>query len=163
MWKDIDPYKGSYQVSNTGKVFSHKVGRLLKQQYSKKMYLNVTLTGPKSTKNTLKIHRLVAEAFIRNPNNKPQVNHIDGNKENNNSSNLEWVTNQENQDHAWAMGRDRVKGERQWASKLSEKSVVTIRAKYRTGKYTYLDLAKKYNVKMCTIADVITGKSWAHV
>lgn len=98
IWKDIEGF--DYQVSNFGRV-KGKHG-LLKPQFDHNYY-HVTLF--KKGKRFMKlIHRLVATAFIPNPNNKPQVNHIDGVKTNNNLSNLEWVTNGENQKHAFRIG-----------------------------------------------------------
>lgn len=101
IWKDIKDYEGLYQVSNLGRVKSIKRNIILKPGFTKKNYSYVILY--KSNIATSKrIHRLVAENFISNPYNKPQVNHKDGNKLNNCVSNLEWVTNSENQQHAFA-------------------------------------------------------------
>lgn len=95
IWKDISNYEGHYQVSNLGNVRSIKNNKiiLLKPYKNTKRYgyLEVYLRLPGSKK-TYKIHRLVAEAFIPNPDNLPQINHIDENKENNIVSNLEWCT-----------------------------------------------------------------------
>lgn len=104
-WKDIPGYENHYQVSDMGNVRSlnflgHKgVIHLLKQTKSYDGYLRVPLTL-NGTKRTLSTHILVAKAFIPNPEKKPQVNHIDGNKENNCVHNLEWVTGKENIQHA---------------------------------------------------------------
>ena len=76
--------------------------KILKQHFDKDKYLIITLNNKK--KKTFKVHRLVAEAFISNPQNKPCVNHIDGNKQNNNVNNLEWVTRSENLLHAYKKG-----------------------------------------------------------
>ena len=116
IWKDITEYKGLYQVSNLGNVKSlpkfinnspkseligyYSKEKILKPFKNPKGYQLVKLYKNKH-KCTKKIHRLVAEAFIPNKNNLPQVNHIDGNKMNNNVNNLEWCTNKENQIHAW--------------------------------------------------------------
>ena len=111
-WRDIEGYEGYYQVSNLGRIRSlnrlvngklgSKVfvkGIIRKPQISKKGYLTVILQ--KSHKHrTFQIHRLVASAFIPNPLNLPQVNHIDTNKENNLPENLEWITNDDNMAHA---------------------------------------------------------------
>ena len=111
-WKPIKGYEGLYEISNLGNVkslgrtdrFNKKWGcRIMKPTYVGKHYKMVRLCKDGKTKNK-KVHRLVAEAFIPNPDGKPQVNHIDGNKDNNIVSNLEWVTNSENQIHARANG-----------------------------------------------------------
>lgn len=90
VWKDIDGYEG-YQVSNLGRVRSFKNGkvRILKPSSDKCGYLIVNLCKNSSSK-SCRVHRLVAQAFIPNPNNLPQVNHKDENPSNNIVSNLEW-------------------------------------------------------------------------
>lgn len=87
IWKDIAGYEG-YQISNHGRVKSHyKTARILKPYLNTDGYLNIDIK-----KKQYKVHRLVAEAFIPNPENLPQVNHKDENKTNNNVTNLEWCT-----------------------------------------------------------------------
>ena len=100
-WKE---YKSSgYIVSNTGLV-KNKHGKLIKPVASKiYKYLSYHLSYSGIKKNVF-IHRLVAEVFIDNPEKKPQVNHKDGNKLNNNASNLEWVTQNENVQHMYDLG-----------------------------------------------------------
>ena len=98
IWKDIDDYP-NYQISNYGRVKSiprkRVKGKLLTPSRSNCGYLKIYLM--KDRKGYLvSIHRLVAKAFIPNPNNLPEVNHIDGNKENNCVDNLEWVTKKDN-------------------------------------------------------------------
>lgn len=88
-----------YEVSTWGRVFNTKTGNFLTPYHHHKGYLRVDLKNGMIRKH-FKVHRLVAEAFIPNPENKPQVNHIDGNPGNNSVTNLEWVTNQENCDKA---------------------------------------------------------------
>ena len=97
-WKDIKGYEGLYQVSNLGMVYSFKSNKYLKKLNNTGGYLRVQLCKHGKVTNQ-SIHRIVAEAFIPNPDNKPQVNHIDENKENNMVSNLEWVTAKENCNH----------------------------------------------------------------
>lgn len=107
-WKDIQGYEGQYQVSNLGRVKSlgnksnHK-GEILLRQSTVNGYKHVSLSN-NSLQQIHKVHRLVAVAFIDNPKNYPQVNHKDGNKQNNRVENLEWCNAQENALHAQRMG-----------------------------------------------------------
>lgn len=107
MWKAIEGTNGRYEISNTGKVRSnnylgHGTTKELKP-WANGGYkrVNMTIAGKKTNR---LVHRLVAEAFIPNPENKPEVNHQDGNKHNNRADNLEWSTRKENLDHADATG-----------------------------------------------------------
>lgn len=115
-WKQVKGYEKQYLVSNFGKVKSlqrlvnhPKKGkqivreRTLKQSKSRKGYMRVCLSKEGNHK-MFSVHRLVADAFINNKYNKPCINHIDGNKNNNIVDNLEWCTNEENQSHAWNNG-----------------------------------------------------------
>ena len=108
IWKDISGYEGLYQVSNCGRVkslnYNHtKTGKVLCEKHHKSNYVTVVLCKNGVNKNK-SIHTLVATAFIENPNNYPCVNHIDGNKRNNNVSNLEWCTHKQNIEHAIKTG-----------------------------------------------------------
>ena len=99
-WRDIKGYEGLYQVSNRGKVRSLNYGntgkiREISQRTNKGGYQDVTL-HKNGKKKTLTVHRLAAIAFIPNPDNKPEVDHIDTNPSNNNVDNLRWVTSLEN-------------------------------------------------------------------
>jgi hypothetical protein len=114
IWKDVTGYEGLYEVSNFGRVRTHKnkvtyselhgerhwKQRILKPKSSKTREPRVTLWKNKISKDFL-VHRLVAEAFIPNPDNKPTVNHIDGDPNNNHFENLEWATYKENNNHAF--------------------------------------------------------------
>lgn len=98
IWKDVEGYEGLYQVSNFGNLYSSYVKRKLQLSLDKYRYKQVILVKNGVRKRHL-LHRMVAQEFIPNPENKPQVNHIDENKTNNTVSNLEWVTSKENINH----------------------------------------------------------------
>ena len=101
IWKDIPNYEGYYKVSTFGNVIRN--GKQLKKYTAKNGYVLVRLY--KNGKQTQRlVHRLVAISFIQNPNKLPEVNHIDGNKENNFVNNLQWVTHSENMVHAKSNG-----------------------------------------------------------
>ena len=129
-WRDIAGYEGKYMVSNTGKVKSlnySNTGKegILEAHANEKGYLRVMLCKD-GKKKVYRVHRLVAQAFIPNPDNLPQVNHIDENKENNCMDNLEWVTCSENINHGTRNQRvvEKLKGR-----KLSEESVKKVAEK----------------------------------
>lgn len=101
IWKDIPGYENRYQVSNLGRIKAcWSRAAIIRKQSIVKGYKCVILFTAGRAKN-LRVHRLVAQAFIPNPDNKPEVNHIDGDKLNNLASNLEWSTRSENMKHAY--------------------------------------------------------------
>ena len=99
IWKDV-PFDSNYKVSNYGRIFSKRTNKILKGELTEKGYIRVALTEHKR----YLVHCIVARTFIPNPENKPQVNHIDGNKQNNYVDNLEWCTQSENMRHALKTG-----------------------------------------------------------
>lgn len=109
IWKDIDGYEGEYQVSNLGRVKSNKSnGHILTPFDNGYGYLTVKLSKHCKVKKH-KVHRLVAIAFLDNPNHQTDVNHKDGNKHNNNKSNLEWCSRSHNLRHAYGTGLRKTK------------------------------------------------------
>jgi NUMOD4 motif./HNH endonuclease. len=125
----INNEKTNYLISSKGKVYNTKKHKYMKLGFDTDGYYKVNLSH-KGIKYTRTIHRLVAEAFIPNPENKSQVNHIDGKKTNNKVSNLEWVTNAENIIHAYKLGLCTIghvpKGESSVKNKYPEKIVKII-------------------------------------
>lgn len=141
-----------YEITRKGEIISKKRGnKPVKPQPNGKGYLRVHIAGK-----VYFVHRLVAEKYVPNPENKPQVNHKDGNKLNNNADNLEWVTNLENRKHAINNNLHTCGEKCSWA-KLTKKQVEFIR------KHVELDaneLAKTFNVSRGTISNVRNFKSW---
>ena len=137
VWKDVVGFEDYYEVSNTGKVRRkdhitvYKNGArarfsqtILKPSVFKKGYLMVYLSV-KSKKKTKSVHRIVAEAFIPNPENKETVNHIDCDKTNNHVSNLEWLSNEENIQHSVENGRYEYRDERKMLGRRKQKGNYT--------------------------------------
>ncbi|MCI9245608.1 MAG: hypothetical protein HFJ30_00400 [Clostridia bacterium] len=126
IWKDIDGFKGRYQVSNTGRVMSldyNKTGKkgIIQQIKNKDGYMIVKLYSDKCYTRT--VHSLVAQTFIEKP--KLEVNHLDGNKGNNNIENLEWCTHAENERYSWkTLGKVGKGGNKGGNKKDKEKAVI---------------------------------------
>lgn len=148
-----------YQVSNLGNVFSVYNGKQLKP-FMNDRYLVVDLFVY-TVRQRIAVHRMVAIAFIENPDNKEYVNHIDGNKLNNCVDNLEWVTASENSIHAVATGLSPT-GEAKTLAKLTEKDVLEIQAAFEAGEKDFV-LAEKYGVTSGVISSIRLGKTWKHV
>jgi hypothetical protein len=120
-WRPVVGYEGLYEVSSNGEVKSVKTQRVLKPCKDNIGYLRVYLSNGGLVK-YFRIHRLVASAFIKNETDKKDVNHINGIKEDNKLSNLEWATRSENIQHAWAIGLN--EGLRNKMSIMKSKQVV---------------------------------------
>ena len=156
----------NYSVSNLGRVRNDKTKKFLAPRDLHGYKRVAIYVDNKAT--DLRIHRLVAMAFIPNPENKPQVNHINGNRSDNNVTNLEWCTNSENQIHAYKTGlrgtesnSESARGTRNPNCKLSEKDVQDIRIKLKT--HTGAELARQYNVTPSTISNIKNSKKWKHL
>jgi hypothetical protein len=155
-----------YELNSSGQITNLKTGRVLKP-WKRNGYYNLRC-GAKGEK--FQVHRLVATYFIANPENKPQVNHIDGNKLNNDYQNLEWVSARENMVHAMETGlwkRKKTykvsKHENHYMTKLSKENVIEMRELYKTGNYSYRQLGEKYDIHLATVGYIIQGKTWKDI
>ena len=169
IWKDVVGYEGLYMVSNKGnckriELFGKplKKIRLRKLAINQEGYCRVFLSNY-NTKKTFSIHRLVAQAFIPNPENKPYVNHIDSNPSNNKVNNLEWVTAKENVKHAMQKGRMSFfkKGENNKLAVLKDKDIILIRK--MNGKKTQKEIAKIFNISQCHVSEIVRRLQWKHI
>ena len=180
-WRPVVGFEDRYEVSNTGKV------RSISRTYTNSRGSTYTVNGKELTQETKKstnnnphnykrvtlsdndgklihksVHRLVAEAFIPNPENKPQVNHIDCVKDNNNVDNLEWCTSTENLQHASKHGLmhdTALKGEDAVLAKFTNEEVAWMRQLYDAGVSINL-IAEQYDVSRPTINNAIFGRSY---
>ena len=174
VWADVEGYEGIYQVSNNGNVRS--LDRVIKRKNGNKRAINgklLTHTRHRSgyyyvrlgTKGNQKHHyvqRLVATAFIPNPHSKPQVNHINGVKTDNNVCNLEWVTPLENMAHAFTEGLAAY-GERQGRARLDTTKVLNIKALLEESNLSLKEIGNIYGVNYRTIFNIKAGNTWRHV
>ena len=158
IWKDIEGYEGLYQVSNFGMVKSleridsigrKKSSRILKLHYNSQRYLNITLFNSEGRKYFL-VHRLVAQAFIPNPGNLPQINHIDEDRVNNRVDNLEWCSSKYNLNYG---------NRRKKANESSKKPIISISPEgviRREGSAT--DFSKRTGIDVRNINAVLKGR-----
>lgn len=142
-----------YEITRDGEVINKHTGKHLKPQKNGKGYYRVGIG-----KNLMFVHRLVAEKYVPNPDNKPQVNHIDGNKLNNSADNLEWVTNQENRNHALENGLHLCGDKCPWA-KLTKEQVEFIR---NHKELDSKELAILFNVSDSHIREIRRYESWKY-
>ena len=178
IWKNVSDYPG-YQISNFGRLKSlskeWKTGehyqiifrspeKIMKTSLNNWGYLWARISK-KGKKRMFLVHIEVAKAFINNPENKPQVNHKDGNKLNNNWNNLEWNTVSENTQHAYDTGLAKgAQGEKSGSAKLKNEDVLEIRRIAENGKYGVLrEIAKKYGIAASVISRIVNRKIWKHI
>lgn len=156
----IKGYEGLYAITKRGEVWSQYKGAYLVPVRTKFGYFRVDLH--KEGKGTLfLIHRLVLIAYVGLDLERPQCNHIDGNKGNNCLDNLEWSTRSENQQHAIRTGlREGVKGEQNHLSLLSEDDVLSIRG---NKDLSQKELALKYGVDPSNISKILGNITWRHI
>lgn len=160
VWKDVSEYPDIFSISNDGKLFSKRTNRILKTRISKQGY-EVVSTKINGKNVGFRIHRLVAIAFILNPENKPEVNHKDGNKLNNNESNLEWTTSSENSIHAIETGLQvNSKGDFANSAKITFDIADEIRELRFSNCVSVKKLAEMFNISDTTIKHIIANRIW---
>ena len=150
-WKLIEGFDGIYSVSNYGEVRNNRTGKLMKPSKNEKGYLHINLTKSGKRK-AMRINRLVAQVFIPNPENKPQVNHIDFNRENNCVNNLEWVTAQENTQYS-VCNRKLQGQQKKRNNKTGERNIT-----HYNGYYVVRIYGKKYVSK--SFKNIDDAKQW---
>jgi len=168
IWKDVVGYEGIYKVSSLGRLMSILPSRkgprgwkIVEGSINNCGYFVTSIVGDKKDIKT--IHRLVCIAFVPNPENKPHVNHKDGNKQNNNVENLEWCTHKENINHAHKIGLMACqKGVKNPRAKIKNSDVVKIRLLHLNG-MNLKSLAKIFPISVSTISKIINKKQWAHI
>lgn len=159
----INKIKTEYQITSSGDVYSLNYNhtgkkRKLKTRKNHSGYhlIGIRVNGKCYVK---QVHRLVADAFIPNPENKPQVNHINGNKDDNSVNNLEWVTAKENILHAIKTNLKPV-GEKSYLAKITEKQAIEISELLVENKLSVPEICKKCKVSYSTVNDIKRKKSW---
>jgi len=171
-WKKLKDYGGEYYISDRGEIrslvkstqYPTEQERRLKPALRPDGYLHVHLGGRKGR--TRLLHRLVAETFLPNPKNLPQVHHKDFNKQNNSVNNLKWVTAKQNLRYTTEAGRRRWngrKGEDCHFSILKEPDVVAIRNTYAEGNISSRALAMRYKVSQFAILQIVRRNTWKHI
>ena len=170
--RDVPGYEGKYAVTSDGRVWSRpranlvgsrRTGRWLAPQQARG-YLFVVLYGGDGARRTQHVQRLVAAAWLppADDMSRVHVNHIDGDKTNNDVANLEWVSPSENIRHAFATGLSSQRGSRNAHSKLSEADVAEIRQLSQRG-VVKRQIARLFGVSAPTITNITRGKTWTHV
>jgi len=169
-----------YDITRDGRVISLDYNHTGKpkeivQKLNKYGYMQVGITNNLGVRKFRQVHRLVGIAFVKNKDNKPEINHIDGNKANNNYSNLEWCTSSENQIHAFRTGLNKAhksnvngnhQGEDVMHSKLTESDVLEIRKRHSINESPEA-LAKEYKVSThsinCVVSRTSKLRTWKHL
>jgi hypothetical protein len=160
IWKDIQGYEGLYQVSNQARIRGLKSGKIKKQRIDIGYY-RVMLSN-NNVEKIFQVHRLVAFSFIPNPEQKEQINHINGIKLDNRIENIEWCTRSENAIHAHRIGLvNTAKGTRNSLAKLTDSNVIEIRKLF--GIVSLREIGRRFNVSDHTIGMIKHGKTWRHI
>ena len=162
-WKDLKDYEDRYLISDSGNIISKKYkGKYLKPYINNNGYKSVTITNGIKYKNC-RIHKLVALTFIPNPENKPWINHKDGNKLNNHVSNLEWCTPKENVIHALQTGLSIKHGIYSGTAVLTDEKVIEIHNFLKNKIHSIEELSIIYNTSITNIRSIAKVESWKHL
>jgi hypothetical protein len=164
-WRDVVGFDGIYKVSNMGNVKSFMTseeGKSRKLTKAPNGYLNVILRQNEK-EHMCKVHRLVAQAFIPNPNNLPQVNHINGIKDDNMVGNLEWCDGKYNSNYTRTLNPNFGRGENCYNSKYKNEEILDVYALAWEEKLTCRQIADKYGMNPQYVRSIKFGKKWAHL
>jgi hypothetical protein len=166
-WQAIEGTSSRYFISTFGRLLTMAwkgtdQTRVMKpaldaRGYPRTMIIQNGRTG------TVKLHRLVALAYLPNPLNLPQVNHKNGQKDDNRVENLEWMDGKQNVQHAFARTSRTMEGTKAPNSKLTEAQVLEIRAKYVPRLYSSARLAKEYSMSVAAIKKILQRAHWKHI
>jgi hypothetical protein len=159
MWKVIPAFGGRYEASETGEIRHSLNKNIRKPRRNKFGYLQLNFSRNDGTgkSDTILVHRLIALTFIPNPLNLPEVNHKDGNKQNNHIDNLEWCNDSQNQKHAYEIGLQKSqKGEKHVKAKLTDDQAKQVKQLYAEG-ISQQRIADFFNVSQTTISKIIRG------
>lgn len=164
IWIDIEGFESLYQISNFGQVKNVRPYKntYLKQTTDSLGYCQVTLSKDGKKKN-FRVHRLVANHFLHKIESKRIINHIDGDKKNNCTNNLEWSTHSDNVKHAHTIGlKVAVNGENHGMSKITIRTAKTIKNLLKKG-YAMTEISKKLKVSYGIVSKIKQGQTWNHV
>lgn len=161
VWKQIENY--DYEINPEGTVRRISTKKVKKSFKRPDGYIGIQLYKSKTEIKNFQLHRLIAIAFIENPEKKDVINHKDSNRENNSLDNLEWVTKKENDKHAYEFGYASNKGSKNGFSVLTEEKVLEIRKRRIENNLSYQMLSELYNVSRATVIGIIQRKSWKHI
>ena len=159
-FKTISEYP-MYEISKNGIIRNRETKKIKSQYVGSTGYYMCTLTKDKKHK-PKRVHRLLAELFIPNPNNELFINHIDGNKLNNSISNLEWCSHSYNMKHAFRTGLINNTGEKNGMSKLNEEKVKEIKI-LLSNKVSQYKIAELFNISRSAVLKINLKQTWAHV
>lgn len=169
-WRHAKGFSDRYYVSNMGRIFTTSAHNkknnpaIMKPalDFDKRKdatgYLRTVIDG-----RSIRVHRVIAQTWIPNPENKPFVNHKNGNKTDNRAENLEWCTNSENQLHAYRTGLEKpMRGEKNPKSKMTDEQVRRFKQEWaHDRKMSRKQYAEKLGVTEAAIKDIIRGRSWS--